>query len=111
MQKLISLSHIQKTGLHYANFYEYKVCSANLLYGGGYAWLKNGHESQLKRFGPVKLQWRSSDHSDARFNTNRGGSKLRWMVAAMVGLDSNMVYDQNTLIKSIIAPFFCNFKA
>ena len=75
----------------------------------GYAWLKNGHESQLKRFGPVQLQW--SDHSDARFNTNRGGSKLRWMVAAMVGLDSNMVYDQNTLIKSIIAPFLRNFKA
>ena len=86
-KKLVSLSHIQKkTGLHYANFYEYKVCSANLLYGGGYAWLKNGHESQLKRFGPVQLQWRNSDHSDARFNTNRGGSKLRWMVAAMVGL-------------------------
>ena len=105
------MSHIQKTGLHYANFYEYKVCSANLLYGGGYAWLKNGHESQLKRFGPVQLQWRNSDHSDARFNTNRGDSKMRWMVAAMVGLDSNMVYDKNTLIKNIIAPFFCNFKA
>ena len=42
----------------------------------GYAWLKNGHESQLKRFGPVQLQWRSSDHSDAPFQYEQGWLKI-----------------------------------